>query len=477
VVRIARLELSDAATIKQLATAYGLPRLKRFLKHIDHRQTGPNERFGRRYQRSVLRRGGLRLLSPKTGEPVLATESVAINGKTFYRFVEAERAGTPIEYFVIASRIRFGFPLVGLFVPEKNVLLSWEHGGKHAVTNRHLTALTEARSAQHPSVRISEAPVILMGHTSFAHHLWNELSALDTIIRSDCLPPASAILVAREPLGKIEEIFPELLGCQITRVDPGPPLCGFRTGGLFVNLGALCIPEQLRRRMVAFAQSRSSAAARAIIAELPQIGGPIFWISVRTQNPTLTNQHDVLVRVACLLLHRYGNCGIVFDGFSLPEDWMRTAEDMQTTYARLASESHKASEAIIASIRALSPPGPRQLVTSIAGMSLLDCFAIAQCATVYLCHEGSIQHKIGWTANVPGIIHGNRRVSADGLVARHSARLENGLAPLITPREMLADVVTGHKERNYVCIDPPEFSRFVLDYFRRCLSLATRAPC
>lgn len=476
VVRIDRFELSDSVAIKRLATAHGLPYLKRFLKHIEHRQAQADERFGRRYQRSILRRGGLRLFSPKTGAPILAAESIAMNGKTFYRFMEADRTGAANEYFVIASRIRFGFPLVGLFVPQKNVLLSWESGGKHAVRNLHLSALAETRNTRDSSTRISETPVILMGHTSFAHHLWNELSALETIIHSGSLPPTSPILVAREPLGDIEEIFPELLGHAIFRVDPGPPLCGIRTGSLFVNLGALCIPERLRRRMVAFAQSRASAAARAIIADIERMGGPVFWISVRTQNPTLTNQHDVLARVTCLLLHAYRHCTVVFDGFSLPEDTTRMTADMQTAYARYAAETRKASEDIIASVHAMSPPGPRQWVTSIAGMSLLDCFAIAQCATVYLCHAGSVQHKIGWTANVPGIIHGNRRVSTEGLLARHSARLENGVAPMVAPKEMLDEVVSGENERNYVCVDPAEFSRFVLGYFRQCLSLVPGVP-
>ena len=409
-VRMDRLELSDSAGIKRMGAAHGLPHLKRFLKHIERRQAHADERFGRRYQQNILRHCGLRLVSPETGEPVTAAESVAIDGKTFYHFVEAGRTGARIEYFVIASRIRFGFPLVGLFVPQKNVLLSWESGGKHAVSNVHLAALAEARNAEDPSTPISETPVILMGHSSFAHHLWNELSALETILRSNCLSPGSPFLVSREPLGNIEEIFPELLGHPICRVDPGAPLCGVRSGGLFVNLGALCISERLRRRMVAFARSRASAAARAILADIVRTGGPVFWISVRTKTPTLTNQHDVLARIAGLLLHTYRNCAVVLDGFSLPEDFARMPQEMQSAYARIASESRKASEDIIATVRAMSHPGSHQLVTTIAGMSLLDCFAIAQCATVYLCHAGSIQHKIAWTANVPGIIHGNRRI-------------------------------------------------------------------
>ena len=467
-VEIDRIRFAAPSRVKKIGAAHGFPYLKRFLNHIERGHEHADERFGRHYQQDILVGHGLRLRSPLTGEFVTAAESIAMQGKTFYRFVEADPSGAPIEYFVIASRIRWGFPLASLFVPQQNWLLTWEPAGKNGVSGLHLAALAQARSVQNSSA--SEDPVIVMGHKSFAHHLWNELPALETILRSNFLPSGSPILVAREPLGDIEDIFPELLGHPIWRVDPSQPLCGTRTGGLFVNLGALCIPERLRRRVVAFAQGRASAQARAIIAEIGQTGGPVFWISVRTQNPTLTNQHDVLSRIAGMLLHTYKQCAVVFDGFSLPEDFLRMPDEIRLAYARYASDTHAASEEIIASVRAISLPGPRQLLTSVAGMTMLDSIAVAQCANVYLCHAGSIQHKIGWTANVPGIIHGNRRLPVSELIARHSARLENGVAPRVTPREMFVDVAGDEAQCNYTCANPAEFTRFALGYFRRCLS-------
>jgi hypothetical protein len=458
------------------AAKHGLPCLRRFVKHIERRQSRESERFGRGYQRDILSRGGLEVLSPLTGEPVVAVESIAVNGKTFYRFAETEDSGEPVEYFVIASRIRFGFPLAGLLVPKKNWLLRWDGAGKHATGALHLEAFAQAVAAQDRSTQFPHEPVIVMGHTSFAHHLWNELSALETLIHSAALPTSSPILVAREPLGRLEEIFPELRRHTIRRVDPAATLGGVQTGGLFVNLGALCIPETMRRRIVAFSQDKASAAARATICALAATRGPVFWISVRTHNPTLVNQHDVLARIVGHILHEYRHCGIVLDGFSLPEDFSRMPEEMQIAYRCSATETRKESEAIIATVRSRTSPGRDQFLTTIAGMGILDCIAIAQSATAYLCHAGSVQHKIGWTANVPGIIHGNRRLSVDEIVSQHASRLENGIAPLVTPGEFLEDVTGEEPQPNYRSVDPGVFAGFVSEFFHRCLALAPATP-
>ena len=462
--------------IEKQGAKHGLPHLGRFLQHIERAQADENERFGRRYQKDILAGSGLTLPSPFTGESVVAVESIAVNGKTFYRFVERDNSGEAVEYFVVASRIRLGFPLAGLFVPKRNWLLGWEGRGNHATGKIHLEAFAGALVARDRLDRISVEPVIVMGHANFAHHLWNELSALETIIRSSSLKTGSSILVAREPLGNLDEIFPELGGHTIQRVDPELPLCGIQTGGLFVNLGAFYIPESLRQRLVAFSRRNASAPATAIMTELEDTGGPVFWISVRSRNPTLVNQHDVLARIAGLIVHEYKRCAVVFDGFSLPEDWTRMPLQMQVAYRQSASDTRKESEAIIATVRSRTHLGPHQVLTTIAGMGIVDCIAIAQSATAYLCHVGSIQHKIGWTANVPGIIHGNRRLSAEELILRHSSRLENGVPPLITPNEFFEDAVSGAEEQepNYRSVNPGEFTRFVLQHFRQCLSLA---PC
>ena len=465
--------LDRDARMDAMRRAHGLPHLGQFLAEIERMQSDENDRFGRRYQRETLASDGLWLVSPLSGEPVVARESFAVGSKKFFRFAEANNSGEHATYFVISSRVHFGFPLAALFVPSENWLLTWEPGGRRAVGAHHLQALAQALAQDELPLRLPLRTVITMGHVNFAHHLWNELSALETIIHSGSLRTDTSILVARETLGPLEQIFPELKNNTIYRVGDNKPPGSVRRGALFVNVGALRIPQSMRRRIAAFALNKASAAARVIIATLKRNAGPAFWISVRTQDRTLVDQRETFARIAGQLLNEHRRCSIVFDGFSLPEDWKRAGDEMQSFYRNTASETQKECAAIIAAVKSSVTLSPSQTIASTAGMGLLDSIAIAQSATAYLCHSGTVQHKIGWTATVPGMVHGHRGPRIDDLGLWHSQKLEEGIVPVVVPRAFFDNVVPQVEKRrhNYRSIDPETFARFVAEYFRSCISL------
>jgi len=480
-VHIDAINLADSdrgARADAMGRTHGLPHLGQFLADLERTQSDENERFGRRYQRETLARGGLELVSPLSGERAIATESFAVVGKKFFRFAETNDSGEGVAYFVMSSRIRFGFPLAALFLPSENWLLTWEPGGRRAAERTPLEALAHAVAQEELPLQLPIRPVITMGHANFAHHLWNELSALETIIQSGSLRADTSILVTRETLGPLEQIFPELKNIPIYRVDEKRPPGGVRRGALFVNVGSLRIRQSMRRRIVVFALNNVSSAARAFIAALEHGAGPVFWISIKTHIQTLVDQRETLTRIARQLLKEHKRCSIVFDGFSLPEDWKRTDDEMQSFYRRAVSQTREESEAIIGAVRSSVTLEPSQVIASTAGMGLLDTIAIAQSATAYLCHSGTVQHKIGWTANVPGIVHGYRRPGIDDLGLWHSQRLEDGIAPVATPKAFFHDVISEAqvKRHNYRTIDPEMFTRFVAEYFRRCVSLVPVAP-
>jgi len=469
------LSVSDRdARTDAMAGAHGLPYLGQFLAEIARMQSEEGDRFGRRYQRETLASDGLGLVSPLSGEPVVAKESLAVGSKKFFRFAETNNSGEHATYFVISSRVHFGFPLAALFVPTENWLLIWEPEGKRAVGAHHLQALAQALAQDELPLRLPIRTVITMGHVNFAHHLWNELSALETIIQSGSLRADTSILVARETLGPLEQIFPELKNQPIYRVGDNKPPGGVRRGALFLNVGASRIPQSMRRRIAEFALNKASAAARAIIAALKRNAGPAFWISVRTQDRTLVDQRETFARIAGQLLNEHKRCSIVFDGFSLPEDWKRAGDEMQEFYRNNVSATQEECAAIIAAVKSSVTLSPSQVIATTAGMGLLDSIAIAQSATAYLCHSGTVQHKIGWTANVPGMVHGHRGPHIDDLGLWHSQKLEDGIAPVVVPKAFFQNVISRVEKRrhDYESIDPETFTRFVAEYFRSCVSLA-----
>jgi hypothetical protein len=456
---IETVRLDDHNSIGMKSKAHALPCLDRFLHDIAIKQSDKNEAFGRKYQREVILTSGLEIVSPFSGKPAIARHSIDVRGRVFFRF--AEEGG---EYYVASSRIKVGYPLSALFVPNAGLVLKWDpvQGGIERIHIKLLKSLIDA------PVRTGSkgVPTVVMGHRNFAHHLWNELSALERLLDEHALPdPRPKIIVAREPLGAIEAIFPELRGWVIERARTEDGGVRNNPDTLFVNLGGYCISSQLRRRIVRHAQAAASVATNSLLKEIGEHCSPVFWLSIRTNNPTFVNQRDVLVSIARLILSNYPTCCIMFDGFSLPQDWKNTKGEMLGFYTSSIDLARLEIDSIIASIRSTCVLTSSQRMFNVGGLELLDSISLAQIADCYFCHLGTIQHKIAWTSNKPGIIHGNRAILASKPEIWHATALEAGTQPLAVDRSMIADITAGRKSGDYRAVDCAALAEWVVQYF------------
>ena len=447
-----------------------LPHLSEFLKDIRLRLGAADEALGRQYQREVVNAGALEIISPLSGRRTSATESILVLGKNFYRFCESR------EFYVAAARVKFGYPLLALFVPDANVLVKWEiENSKRGIEPKHVAALRTIVEEQgrRPVARSSAEPVtIVMGHKNFAHHLWNELPALERLLAGLATNRTPRLLAMREPLGPIERLFPEVAGWKIERLRGRSPSVANGNGKLFVNLGSYCVTSSIRDRILSHAKTSASARARKLDEQLRTSSAPVFWVSVRMQSPTLTNQREALTELGSRILQYFPACTVLFDGFSLPEDWDQCEDDDVRFYRAAAHESRKEIDAIIADITGNRRRSMSQFV-NLGGWGILDCIATAALATCYFCHVGTVQHKIGWTTNVPGMIHANRRVISGKSAVWHApSRLQNGVMPETIPPRM----VTGAgKEEDYKILDTIGVAKTVCNFFQQCASAKFRA--
>jgi len=453
--------------IGQCATSYNLPFFGEFLADVIERQSGENEAFGRRYQRETILRPGLGIVSPLSGSPVVSTQSMLVRGKIFYQFFEG------IDYYVISSRIRFGYPLAALFVPQANCLLKWERGGSQSILPAHLCSLARLlerdEAGPHP---IAGPPIVLIGHRNFAHHLWNELSALELFLSLGASVPPPELQITREPLGPVDAIFPELASWKIARLGDRASHSRLEPGRLFVNLGGYRISSTLRKRIVRHAITAATPQTSSLIAEIRALRAPVFWLSVRMQNPTFTNQKEILIAIATKLLDRYAKCCILFDGFSVPHDWQSTNDESARFYTEAGGATRNEIGRIIEAIMRGRTRAPSHRVANLGGLGILDTIALAQLADSYFCHAGTVQHKIGWTSNKPGIIHGSLKVLSEDPAEWHATRLEGGVKPCAIAPEMIEDVPSdglrgNSRENNYRAVDCDALSSFAVDYFQR----------
>jgi hypothetical protein len=353
-------------------------------------------------------------------------------------------------------------------VPHANLLLKWDvvKGGVERV---HIKLLKSVAGG-YPSESSNGLPVILVGHRNFAHHLWNELSALERLLNDDRLPnPRPKLIIGREPLGALDTIFPELRCWEIdrSRVDRGRAYN--EPGTLFVNLGGYRISSTLRQRIVQHAEALTGAEINSLRKDIREHCSPVFWLSIRTSNPTFTNQREVLVAIARVVLANYPTCCVVFDGFSLPEDWENTNGEVRHFYTSSASEARLEIDGLIESIRRVCETNSAQKLVNAGGLRVLESISLAQLADTYFCHLGTIQHKIAWTGNMPGIIHGNRVILASKPEIWHAAAIESGIVPAAINGQMVADTTPGNKSGNYQAVDCAALAEWVVEHFESYL--------
>ena len=450
-----RLSRDDTGGVERFGAKYSLPNLAGFLAHLERLQEGDEEACGRRYQRDAIRSGALTLVSPVSANVITSHDSVPIVwGGVGYRFRDA------FEFFVLALQIRMGYPLAGLYLPDHNCLATWgatrpikADDAQHIVDTLRLARAAERRAGPASSVSI------VIGHHNFAHHMWNELPALDSLLRAGGFDRPPIVLARRQTLGPLTRIFPEMRGWTVA---PTPDdACRDAGRGLVVNVAGTRLSCELRERLVRTAWASAGADTASLVGRMRRSGAPVFWLSVRTQPPTLTNQTDVLVVIARRLLQKFDKCWIVFDGFSLPEDW-DSVHDMRAFYAASATEAKAAIERVLDALKGACRSSGQMLVNA-GGLRVLDSIALAQAASTYFCHVGTIQHKIGWTTCAPGMIHGNRRILATGPAVRHTDLADGAVAPAAIDPEWIEDEDGRGKQVNYRALDVERFAGQVAD--------------
>lgn len=464
--RVDQTQVSDA----ELADL-GLPYLASVIRQVQARQVERGDRVVRWYQRDLITNGHFELPSPMTQETMRPAGSVVLeNLSVFYRFF------APEEIWIGGTMLGAGFPLDSIYLPKRRLAICWGHpvwsmNAQIAVSLERLVAAFAADAAH--DVPSPPSIVVLTGDRNFAHHMWNQLGAMDRI--ADAGAPTLDVIAVHEPLGRIEEIFPEQGGWKVTRKSPHEVEGLNRSGVLFVPLGGSLVTasmqERLRRHIKRTVDPR-------FLSRRP--GRPRFWISIRTRNRTATNQVELISGLCQAIAERYPRCEIVLDGHSLADDVYRLRAEGQPVPMEAIEgdrEVLKAVEAELASRRSECS------TIDGVGLNILESIALAGNCDFYVCHHGTVQHKIGWFAPVPGVVHCNAETLRANLAGWVADNAEGAVLPRYIPEELVEDVsgdCSGDPQQrelrldNYRIVDLAGFNRFVLDRMAEVIEPTTQ---
>ena len=425
------------------------------------------------YQVRILEHGHLSVVSPFDGQPVQNHDSLYLPGnKIVYCFVTND-----VPFQLITGDIQFGYPLTWLLCPLHRVLIRLAEGSTGASPDQDAfnlwmekinLALAE-RGPQPPSVDEPGRVVITLGHRNFAHHLWNELSALETWLaqtQPSSLQRPVSLVPLREPLGLLENVLPELAMLDIRRADVSPRTIN-RIPGCLVPLGGRKIGTRIQERLTGYLARVSGPLARTIEQDFIRQHSPLFWISVRTHDRTCTNQEEFLATLAARLLQAYPGSGILLDGFAFSPGETDLETILATEQRGLAVA--EAIQAIQQRIAREHPAENPQRVLSVSGLSLLDNLYLARFVDYYICHAGTLQHKLGWLYPVPGFIHTTVKDdnACRAIESWYAHQVDNGRKPVVLPARYisrLAETSPGQpdRNRNYRIDDLPGAIDFIL---------------
>jgi hypothetical protein len=207
-------------------------------------------------------------------------------------------------------------------------------------------------------------------------------------------------------------------------------------GYFVVRAGGDYVASDLAARVYRVALKSCSPETLNKIRETRKRYSPLLWVGIRVGNRTWANQIDGLSKVINALHRKYPRLGVVFDGFSLPAD--RSSQSAaHGEYSAIIDEENGIVNSVIQGLQQHS--GGACGIVNIIGSSIFDANVWAHFIDVYLSPYGTVQHKVGWLTNKPGIIHTNRKL-LEGSAKYVWAAIENAVKPRYVKRTCVEDV-------------------------------------
>ncbi len=415
----------------------------------------------RRYQQEILDHGHFRVVCPRTGRRLAPTvcHVADSSGPAYGDISIAYRVPCEPAIWLLAGSVKDGFPLSEAYQPSGDTSL-WSLGETHAEQNRPWKTLLQALEADLdaaplPAVSPGKS-ALLLGHPNFAHNLWNELPAVDAYTRSRQGPEDGGILrvtAVYEPLLPVED-FSGGVAMDVTRLDRFDHLAGFQAV-MTTRLGATQIPADLRNKVTRLLHERRDPQLTDPALTALRACQPVVWLSARLDARTADNQEELLWRLVTVMATVFPRVGFVLDGFSYPNDFHRAIYRQPSGRGSLRLLRKLVRKGVLSTairararrVGAWTCSLERRLggrianpIVNVTGMSLANAISVASSADYYVCHGGSLQHKIAWLHNIPGSVHCNTASLQPGVATWLADQLEGGVRPGLVSTRWIEDL-------------------------------------
>lgn len=219
-------------------------------------------------------------------------------------------------------------------------------------------------------------PVVRVGDPNFAHFIWNELDPVlrlaarvsETGLKLPIVQDFDSVL----DVGLLHGV--EKLPVEVLESRPS-----IHVGSMVVSVAAR--EAVLRALNAPVTPQRDATNSRRVVLGIRGVG-------LRS----LVNEEELVVALVRRLTTRWPNVQVALDGFTFQHNNIHYSSSRER--ARAVNER-------IERIATACQPVP---IVSLSGLSFEEYLPQVACATAYVTHEGTIQHKIGWFyPSIPGI--------------------------------------------------------------------------
>lgn len=349
------------------------------------------------FQDKCIKTGYLEIASPYNNKLLKSNNSILIQEKnnfTFYLFKDKN------PFFVVIGDvwneiIGYYFPVEKMYVPLTKTILQIEPAICKLKTL--VVCNYSAIKQRHPA---AEKKCVIIRIHHFAHHLWNELSALNRIVKNNMLQQIDSVFVLAQPLGELSVIFKEIAD-KIVIINP-EEFKTFEERLIKENyqvfpLGDAFITKKMIQRLKATFHQTVSKEIKDEINNFNSISDFKLWISIRVDAKIWEEQVEGYLKIIKRLQKKHNQISVIIDGYSLPFN-----RKIDAKVEQVLNGERIAFEALTEQLEKSKIP-----YKWLSGSRIDEAILWGEIANYYIVHQGTIQHKIAWFHNCEGFIHTN----------------------------------------------------------------------
>ena len=313
---------------------------------------------------SMAEEGCIYAICPSTGKVLKSNRSLPIDSvisSCAYRFV-----GNEVFYLILRKLDRFFKNFI--YFPRLDLVVVFEKGTpgdkNYQYISRDINFLKTHTVIFWKKVRAyllgsnNAQTTVVVHNVSILHYILSVLSGIQKLYDEKYFQKTDKFLVfGSEFYGGIDEIFPEITGDKIRRIDPSRDIFEEVIENnyfVFRCFYSFCdnyrkVMDSMLQRVMQLSLNKCSKITLAKIEEAKNNHFPLLWINIRANKRVWLSQAEGTANIIKNFDSHFPNLGVVFDGFTRQEIDGKVV--FNPTYEKVIEEENK----LVSQIQSLLP--------------------------------------------------------------------------------------------------------------------------